>query len=80
MRTLEDIHTDIELASERRTELRRRLGEGRDTAVADEVKQLDERLETLWGEYRSTRATLRFGDRTRIVARARAEERLERAA
>jgi hypothetical protein len=37
-------------------------------------------LEALWAEHRQTRAALRFGDRDHIVARARAEERLERTA
>jgi hypothetical protein len=42
------------------------------------VKRLEERLEELWGEQRQLRAELRWGDRQHIIARARAEERLER--
>jgi hypothetical protein len=34
----------------------------------------------LWDEERTLKAALRFGDRDHIVARARVEERLERAA
>ena len=80
MRTLSDIHAEIDQASARRVELWQLLGEGHDPVLAAELKRLEARLEALWQEYRSTRAQLRFGDRTRIVARARAEERLERAA
>ena len=80
MRTLADIHAEIDRASARRADLWHALGEGHDGALAAELKRLNEELEELWEEHRSTRAQLRFGDRTRIVARARAEERLERAA
>jgi hypothetical protein len=80
MRTPADIHAEIERASERRAELWHALGEGHDPALVDELKRLDDRVAALWEDYRSTRAQMRFGDRARIVARARAEERLERAA
>ena len=45
-----------------------------------ELKRLDAKLNGLWDELRAVRARLRFGDRDAIVARARVEERLERAA
>lgn len=80
MRTLADIHAEIEGATARRGDLWRTLSEGHDTALAAELKRLNEHLASLWAEHRSARAQLRFGDRARIVARARAEERLERAA
>jgi hypothetical protein len=80
MRTLDEIHAEIEQLSEDRSELWHRLSAGRDSETAAEIKRLDGVLEDLWDEYRGTRATMRFGDRSRIVARARAEERLERAA
>ena len=80
MRAIADIHAEIERVSERRAELWHVLSEGHDSAAAAELKQLEARLDDLWHEHRATRAVLRFGDRTRIVARARAEERLERAA
>ena len=76
----EQIHTEIDELSERRAELWRILGEGFDAAASTELKQVDARLEELWAEHRALRARVRFGDRERIVARARAEERLERAA
>ena len=80
MNTYEQIHREIDVLSERRRELWRELGEGLDAAVAGELKQLDERLAQLWEQHRALRAQARFGDRDRIIARARAEERLERAA
>jgi hypothetical protein len=80
MRTIEQIHADIERANEDRHELWHHLSESYDPQIVADIKALDERLETLWAEHRQTRATLRFGDRDHIVARARAEERLERTA
>ena len=80
MRPITDIHADIDRASERRRELWKALGQGHDSTLAAELKALEARLDELWEEHRGTKAQLRFGDRTRIVARARAEERLERAA
>jgi hypothetical protein len=78
--TLIEIHEEIQQASERRTELWNILSRGHDTAAAAELKSLSERLERLWDEDRTLKAELRFGDRDHIVARARVEERLERAA
>jgi hypothetical protein len=48
--------------------------------VLSEIKDLDARLEELWQTLRMEKARLRFGEREEIVRRARAEERLERAA
>ncbi len=80
MRAINQIHADIDRLSERRTGLWHELSVSRDTALAAELKAIDERLASLWDEHRATRAAIRFGERDRIVARARAEERLERAA
>ena len=76
----EQIHHEIDELSERRAELWRILGEGHDAAASAELKHVQTRLDELWAEHRALRARVRFGDRERIVARARAEERLERAA
>jgi predicted nucleic acid-binding Zn-ribbon protein len=78
MRNLEAIHREIDELSERRTELWHRLSDGLDSSVKDEVHALDAKLEELWTEHRQLKAQLRWGDRERIIARARAEERLER--
>jgi hypothetical protein len=78
--TIDDIRTQIEALSERRTELWRRLAEGHDPELARELKALDAELVRLYESQRAARARMRFGDRSAIVARARMEERLERAA
>ena len=77
-RSLESIHREIEELSERRVELWHELSEGHDAEVKAEVKRVEEQLEALWDEHRQLRAQLRWGDRQKIIARARAEERLER--
>jgi len=78
--TPDQIHTEIERLSEERQELWQRLSEGLDTEVQAEIRDLDARLQELWHALRLEKARLRFGEREEIVRRARAEERLERAA
>jgi hypothetical protein len=78
--TIDDIRSQIEALSERRTALWRRLAEGHDPELARELKALDAELARLYEGQRALRARARFGDRAAIVARARMEERLERAA
>lgn len=75
-----DIHTQIDELSERRGILWRSLANGRDPQTMDEIKRIDEQLQTLWDAHRAERARIRFGERDEIVRRARAEERLDRAA
>ena len=70
----------IERLSEVRGELWQSLSHGREQAVVDEIKHIDEQLVALWDEHRAERARIRFGERDEIVRRARQEERLERAA
>lgn len=80
MRTIGEIHEEIEVLSEQRTGLWTQLSRGRTDALVAEIKALDARLQSLWDEHRAERARIRFGERDDIVRRARAEERLERAA
>ena len=80
MRTIEEIHEEIERLSEERTELWHKLSAEHDSDVRAEIRTLDAKLDGLFEEQRALRARLRFGDREKIVARARVEERLERAA
>ena len=75
---LDALHRQIDELSERRRGLYRALSDAYDPALAGELKQIDARLEELWDEHRKVRAELRWGGREQIVARARAEERLER--
>jgi DNA-binding transcriptional regulator GbsR (MarR family) len=78
--TPNEIHDEIERISEDRQELWHQLSDGLDSTVKEEIKALDTRLEELWQSLRMEKARLRFGEREDIVRRARAEERLERAA
>jgi hypothetical protein len=78
--TLNQIHDEIERVSARRTELWNDLSHGHNTELVAEIKRIDALLASLWDDHRTLKAALRFGDRDHIVARARVEERLERAA
>jgi len=80
MSTLSAIHAEIERLSEERAELWHRLSDDYEPDLREQIRRLDAELDRLWDEHRSLRARLRFGDRAAIVARARVEERLERAA
>jgi archaellum component FlaC len=80
MRALEEIRNEIERVSDERAELWHRLSEEYNPALSAELHQLEAEIEKLWEEHRATRAALRFGDRERILQRARTEERIERSA
>jgi hypothetical protein len=80
MRALEEIREQIDRASDRRAELWHQLSEGRDPAVAAELHELELEIERLWNEQRAVRAAIRFGEREKILRRARTEERIERSA
>ncbi|HEY7729628.1 MAG TPA: hypothetical protein VH950_01885 [Gaiellaceae bacterium] len=80
MSTIDHIHAEIDQLSERRTELWNELSDGLEPGLVQEIRDLEARLEELWAAHRAERARLRFGEREEIVRRARAEERLERAA
>lgn len=80
MHIIEAIHVEIERISEQRTELWKRLSLGRNPDLVAEIKAIDAKLDSLWDAQRAERARIRFGERENIVKRARAEERLERAA
>jgi hypothetical protein len=80
MRQLDDIRTEIEQLTEHRRELLRALSLGHDPELVAEHTAVEAEVARLWDEYRSERARVRFGERDVIIARARHEERLERAA
>ncbi len=80
MNVLTSIHSEIDELSARRVDLWHALSAGRNPEVMERIKEIDERLGQLWDERRAERARIRFGEREAIVKRARAEERLERAA
>lgn len=80
MSTMTRIHAEIDALSARRADLWHALSQGRDPDTMEDIRRLDARLEELWEAHRAERARIRFGERETIVRRARAEERLERAA
>ena len=80
MTTIPQIQAEIERLSEQRTELYTELARGRNDAARQAIKQIDEHLQVLWDQHRAERARIRFGERDDIVRRARAEDRLDRAA
>jgi hypothetical protein len=80
MRTLADIRHELDRLTERRAEVLHDLSMGHDPELAVEHHKLDEEIAALWEEQRAARATIRFGDRTEIIQRARHDERLSRAA
>jgi hypothetical protein len=80
MKTLSEIHAEIDRATERRAEVWHSLSQGHDAALSAELHTLEERIAALWDEHRTLKAHERFGDRDEIIKRARHEERLARAA
>ena len=78
MRTPDEIRTELEAASARRTDVWEGLSEGSDAEKAAEAAALSRRIEELWNQLRIAQAHARFGPAKDIIARARAEERLDR--
>ena len=68
MKTISDIHAEIERLSEERAELWQTLSYGRQQSVVDEIKQIDERLVALWDEHRAERARSASASATRSCA------------
>ena len=60
--------------------MNRALSDGHDPKLAAERERINEALNKLWDEARQARVRITHGERDRIIARARQEERLERAA
>jgi hypothetical protein len=77
-RTLSEIQRDLEATAERRAALWKELSIAHDLEKAAEIERLTQQIESLWSEARVARSRARFGSPEAIVARARAEERLER--
>jgi hypothetical protein len=80
VKTIQEIRSEIERASEDRAALLQRLSAGHDVVLADELRKLNDRIAELWDEHREARVRTRFGDRREIIRRARLEERIDRAA
>jgi hypothetical protein len=80
VRTLNDIRTELEQATEQRADLWDELSEGHDSVKSAEAAQLSRRIEELWAESRVARARERYGPPDDIITRARAHDRLDREA
>ena len=80
MKTTTEIKQEIDRLTERRSEVLHLLSDGYTEELAREHQELEERIAGLWDEHRHARVASRFGDRDRIIERARHEERLSRAA
>ncbi len=80
MKTLPTIQVQIEALSQQRSVVNRALSEGHDLKLAAERERIDIALGKLWDAARQARVRITHGERDRIIARARQEERLERAA
>jgi hypothetical protein len=77
-RTLGDIQLELEASADRRASLWKELAASHDPEKAAEIDRLTRHIEELWSEARAARTRVRFGEPAEIIARARADERLER--
>jgi hypothetical protein len=73
---LRDISDELEVLSERRSELWHESP--RTAEITAEIRQLSARIERLWAMYRWLRGAICHGSYERIRVRARREEELER--
>ena len=80
VRSINDIHAEIEALTEERAAVLRALSYGHDSALVAQHQRLEDEIARLWDEQRIAQARARFGERDEIIRRARTEERLERAA
>ncbi|MFN8188621.1 MAG: hypothetical protein U0R69_16265 [Gaiellales bacterium] len=78
MRSEHDIRSELDVATDRRSELWAQLGGHRDSTTAAELARLNALIEGLWDELRTTRTRSRFGPVEAIVRRADRDRRLER--
>ncbi len=78
MKAIPEIRKELDEASERRARLWEELSVGLDPAKSAEAAALSARIEALWAELRAAHARARFGPAEDIIARARAEDRLDR--
>ena len=78
MRTPTDIRNDLDQATERRAEIWEDLSEQHDAVKSVQAAELSELIEELWTELRRAQVHARFGPADEIIARARAEDRLDR--
>lgn len=78
MRNPDEIRTELDRITEERAELWGDLSEQHDTDKSARAAELSELIEDLWTELRRAQAHARFGPADEIIAKARAEDRLDR--
>jgi hypothetical protein len=78
MRTPENIRVELDRITEERAELWGDLAENHDADKSAKAAELSELIEDLWTELRQAQAHARFGPADEIIAKARAEDRLDR--
>jgi hypothetical protein len=77
MRTPAEIRQELARLTDERTLLWKELSEGHDGRAAARVQQLNDAIDALWLELRRSRNELRYGPQDQIIARARAEARID---
>ena len=78
MRTPSDIRAELDRVTEERAELWADLSEQYDFLKSSRAAELSQLIEDLWTELRRAQAHARFGPADEIIAKARAEDRLDR--
>lgn len=78
MRTPTDIRRDLDEATKRRAEIWEDLSDQHDAVKSAQAAELSELIEELWTELRRAQVHARFGPADEIIARAKAEDRLDR--
>jgi hypothetical protein len=78
MRTPADIREELDRITEERAELWGDLSMQHDFEKSARAAELSDLIEDLWTELRRSQAHARFGPADEIIARARAEDRLDR--
>lgn len=78
MRSTHEIRAELDRATEERAELWVDLSEHHNAEKSGRAAELSELIEDLWTELRRAEAHESFGPADEIIARARAEDRLDR--
>jgi hypothetical protein len=77
MRIPADIRGELARLTDERSTLWKELSGAHDGRVAARVQQLNDAIDALWLELRRSRSELRYGPQDEIIARARAEARID---
>jgi len=77
MRDPAEIRHELARSTEERGRLWKELSKSHDHTVAARIQKLNETIDALWLELRRSRTELRYGPQEEIIARARAEARID---